>query len=269
MKKIDMSIVNEETLTKLGLNDNNKKWFLRNIGSLPVSKIKDIVGEYKNIVNWLINSYITSTYDDYGNKLSYFDNVLKRTWYLHYDENGNMISKTIDKNYTMSYTYDKRGNMLTHTDNHGYNDTRTYDDKDNLITRCDTEGNRWARTFDEHGNTLTLLNHKTGYMWAATYDKDDNQLTYVDNKGYSCANTYDQRGNRLTRKDVNREETFTYDDNDNILTIKSYKYSYDPDTNPPTRSKASSYSVNKYTYTNDGVTFTMTENGAPILVVKL
>jgi len=50
MKKIDMSIVNEETLTKLDAREDIKKWFLRNIGTLPASKINDIEGEYNGYI---------------------------------------------------------------------------------------------------------------------------------------------------------------------------------------------------------------------------
>ena len=116
--KVDLSVIDEHSLTFLNAPEDLKKWFLRNIGSLPVNKLKDVEGDYSGYVKRLKDKYINSTYDNKGNILS------------HKDFYGPC----------KKYTYDDKGNMLFYKNSTGYWEKYTYDDKDNKISYKNPNG---------------------------------------------------------------------------------------------------------------------------------
>ena len=66
-----MTIITEEVLTKLDACEDGKKWWLRNVGEgFPVSRLKDIKGDFSNYITWLKDKFYNSKYDKNGNRLS-------------------------------------------------------------------------------------------------------------------------------------------------------------------------------------------------------
>jgi len=304
MKKIDMSVVNEETLTHLEACEDGKKWFLTNIGSLPVSKIQDIVGGYKGYINWLNLRYVRCTYDEHGNVLVYKG----RNGYKEnhgYDKDGNHTSYSDTTGVRWIATYDEHGNRITYKDQYDYKEIRTYDDRNNMLTCEVVDGGLTTYTYDENNNLISSVDdagHVTLYeyddngnktrsirndnvIYTKTYDKNNNLLvenyslgdstsyTYNDNgdvltstsNDYSCVYEYDNFNNRISCKGSDDIEwNKTYDNKGNLLT-----YTVTSNDKPFIHRGTELLEDTTYTYVNDGNTFTMTKNGKTILTVKL
>jgi len=172
MNKIDMTVVNEETLTHTHADQELVTWFITNICSLPVSKITSIIGDHTGYVTWLVDKYINTTYDAYGRVLS------------HIDKNGYFYIKT----------YDIYGNMLTYNNSAGYSCTKTYDTQGNPITHKGSDNYSWTRTYDKLGNELTYADNR-GYMETYNYSADNNVTHVISKDGVIIDTTYYKTSN--------------------------------------------------------------------------
>lgn len=88
-----------------------------------------------------------------------------------YDDNGNLITDSVDGNYSAHYDYDRVGNRTGSSIN-GVSTAYTYDDNDRLIT---AGGETY--TYDDNGNTLS----KTLGGETSTFSYDSkNQLNQAE-----------------------------------------------------------------------------------------
>jgi len=165
---VDLSIVNKESLEFLGACKKGKKWFIRNIGSMPVNKINEIEGGHEEYIDWLKNKYPVSI------------DGMKHTF-----KDGSMRS------------YDKNGKILSYTDQHGRRWTRTFDDRGNILSYTDSDGYSWTLSRDEKGNALSYVD-SNGFKWIRTYDNQGNVLSHTDSGGSNWTKTYDERGSMVS-----------------------------------------------------------------------
>jgi RHS repeat-associated protein len=158
------------------------------------------------------------------------------------------LSLTADRNVT-HYTYDGQNNLLTATDQAGTT-SYTHDAMGNVLSLTDADANVAKWTYDGLGRVTTETypfdplnpsDHTTSYQ----YDLSGNLIEKTDRDGRVTEYTYDAR-NRLTEEQwysagstLTDTLTYTYDDNDNLLTAadydevldvytSSYTYKYDP-----------------------------------------
>lgn len=226
----------------------------------------------------LVGGYVeTLTYDAKGNVLTDITKYSNYTDELRYtyDARGNITRytyKSTDPSYPMSYTYtythDAQDNLLTvkYTDeqspNANYVSTYTYDANGNMVRESlvynDNSTAEYAYTYDANHQVVKLVqsyNGETLFTTTYTYDNRGNVLTQHDvaaDKSYETltTNTYDSRNNLLSCviKDVYRydgqesvsttTETYTYDRDDNILSM--------------TYSDGSYSTTNRFTYDDRG-----------------
>ena len=86
---MDMNYITEEVLTKLDACEDGKAWWLRNeLSGYPVSRLREIKGDYKEYIVWLKDKFYNCTYDSYGNLTSDDDNI-----YEYNRENGLILFK--------------------------------------------------------------------------------------------------------------------------------------------------------------------------------
>ena len=139
-----------------------------------------------------------------------------------YDANGNRESVTYPNNSKAEYTYDFM-NRLTKLFNHKSNgDTIS----------C------YEYSLGPAGNRTQVVEH-TGRTVIYTYD-DTYKLTQedIDDPDFglrTISYIYDDVGNRLTKTDNGVSTTYTYDDNDRLLTEDGIEYSYDDNGNTLTK----------------------------------
>ena len=147
MKRLDMNYITEHVLKILNACSDVKEWWVRNgLSGYPVSRLKDIRGDFKDYISWLKDKFYNYTYDDKGNKLTY--------------KNSDGFSK--------EYTYDSNGNILTYKDSNGFSKEYTYDDKGNRLTYKDSRGLYEEYTYNDKGNMLTYKN-SNGFYETHTY----------------------------------------------------------------------------------------------------
>jgi len=144
---VDLSIVNKESLEFLGACKKGKEWFLRNIGTLPVSKINEIEDDYEDYIGWLKDNYPVSID---GMKHTFRDGSVST-----YNKNGNEISYINSNGFKYTKTYNENGNILSYDNSRGFSQTRTYNNKGNELTYIDSDGLSRTWTYDDKGNALS------------------------------------------------------------------------------------------------------------------
>jgi len=179
---VDLTVVNKESLEFLGACKDGAKWFLRNIGELPVNKLDEIVGDYEHYIRWLKNNYPISVDGDI--------HMFRGGFIKTYDDNGNELTYKNSDGFNWTKTYDDKGNILTYKNSNGFNWTRTYDDNGNALTYTDSNEFYWTNTYDDNGNALTYTD-SDGFYWTRTYDDNGNELSYTDSDGDSWTNTFE------------------------------------------------------------------------------
>jgi YD repeat-containing protein len=104
---MDMNYITEEVLTKLDACEDGKAWWLRNeLSGYPVSRLREIKGDYKEYIVWLKDKFYNCTYDSYGNRLTYKDPD-GYEWTKTYDSYGNLTSD--DDNI---YEYNRENGLI-------------------------------------------------------------------------------------------------------------------------------------------------------------
>ncbi len=191
-------------------------------------------------------SKVEKKYDTTGNVISERDGNGNITLFT-YDEFGRLISVTLPNDEITSYTYDLNGNMLTQTDARGITTTFEYNVA-NLRTKIIDHGGKilvdgkyvydqskiQSFTYTSNGLKATHTN-KSGTVVSYAYDVHDRVLSKTaSNKNgvQTVTYTYDKNNNLLTITDESGTITRTYDEFNRVLTktvpkIGKTTYEYD------------------------------------------
>ena len=166
---------------------------------------------------------VQNTYDSSGDLLSTTDGN-GNTWNYTWDNNGNMLSRSIQlgsgQSATTSYTYNSFGEVLTMTDALGNVTTNTYDGSGNLLSvttpqpTATTPASVTQFGYDTKGE-LTQITDPLRHPTTLTYTATGMIASITDAQNNTTSYGYDQRGNRTTVVDpVNgsaHPTTFAYD----------------------------------------------------------
>ena len=216
-------MVNKETLEHLNACEDGKNWFLRNIGELPVVKIKDIEGEYEGYIGWLRINFSpskareTKIFDDKGNMVFYKDS-LGVSQKRKFNDKGEVISYADSKGWKWEKIYNPEGKVLFYSDNTGASWTKTYDKKNRELSYTSSNGDSWIK---EYSDNSILCKHHNGKESIEVFDNRGNKISYLDNSGFSWAKTFNAEGylTSLTNS-LGMHDAFIYNDNHQIIEHK-------------------------------------------------
>ena len=131
---MNMTIITEEVLNKLNACEEGKNWWLRNVGEgFPVSRIKDIKGDFNKYISWLKDRFYNNTYD----------------------EKGNVIGTKCSTGYWTEMTYNENGNRLSYKNSNGDWEICVYDDRGNQIHVKNSDDEWEEYVYDKNGNLLS------------------------------------------------------------------------------------------------------------------
>ena len=210
-----------------------------------------------------------------GNLTSIVD-AFSKTTTLAYADAGNpglVTSITDPLSHTTAFTYDSRGNLTSVADALANTVSHTYDLGGRVLTTTDamTPARTTTFTYDNQNNVLTIQDpvNGAGAKTEYTYDAVGNRKTFKNTRGYTTAYDYDDK-NRLTKvtDPLNRATQYTYDGNDNLLTLKDQRrqasanvvtYTYDTANRLTKIAYPDVHYVTDYTYDAAGRRLTMTD----------
>lgn len=163
------------------------------------------------------------------------------TTYYTYDDAGRLTSLTNGNSETTTFTLNADGQTTQQTHANGTKALCTYSSTRGWLTALEHQQSnntslaRYEYTRDDTGR-ITTDTQVSDHAVAYTYD-DCYQLTAEARTGtnaYSISYTYDDAGNRLTKVQGGVTESYTYGDNNQVLTAGSKSYGYDANGNMTT-----------------------------------
>ena len=185
---------------------------------------------------------ISYSYDSFGRLMSV--SVPSGTTSYAYDELGRLSCVTDPDGRETGYTYNQDGNV----ESVSYpNDTEMlygYDSQ-NRVTSVEHRGSsgerlaRYTSTFGTKGERLSV-EEDSGRRVEFRYDRlgqlIEEMIVEADGETRTIGYSYDPAGNRLEKDDDGVLTTYTYDENDRLLTENDYSYTYDENGNMLTKS---------------------------------
>ncbi len=182
----------------------------------------------------------TNQYDANGNVVALFDKLGQR-WTKSYDRLNRVLAETDPLGNTRGTSYDIAGRILQTTTPNGYPALHAYDGRGRLIKWHDAEGFDWLYTYDGNANITNITDALGGHyvmtyglrnerlseqnqdnkVWAYAYDELLRLKQQKDPNGTTRIPNYDPAG-RVQSVDFStgRQDSFSYDDNDNPKLIK-------------------------------------------------
>jgi RHS repeat-associated protein len=213
----------------------------------------------------------SSTYDGTGHVTALTDQAGNVTHSV-FDGAGQLQSVTGAMSQTTGYTYDKNGNLLTRTDANNHTTTLTYDVMNRVKTRT-IPGGGAVENFDYNlTGTVADVTDFNGNKTTFTYDPlMDRLVTRTPAAVFNekpVTYTYWPNGQRETMTDASGTTTYTYDNQNRLLTkatplAGTLTYTYDKAGNRLTvvSSNTNGTSV-VYTYDNLNRVQTVVDNNA-------
>ncbi|MCX7920801.1 MAG: S8 family serine peptidase [Clostridia bacterium] len=149
------------------------------------------------------------SYDNAGNIESKTDGNGNVTTY-EYDHFDRLVSVTNALGEKTTYTYDLNANMLTQTNGNGHTTTLEYNPANKVVRRIDHGG----RT-----GTPGKYVYTPEKVESYTYNANATMKTKTDRSGKTTVYTYDSHGRMLSQAIDNIKTSYTYDNNNNQLTV--------------------------------------------------
>lgn len=183
-----------------------------------------------------LGHWVTNQYDANGNLIFFFDKLGKR-WSKTYDRLDRLQTEADPIGNTRQTIYDVADRIYEIISPNTYPSFHTYDGRGRLITWLDPQNYSWRYDYDGVGNitniTDALLGHYImGYgsrnerkmeqnqdtnIWQYTYDELLRLKQQTDPNQVVRKATYDAGGRlRVVDFSTGRQDTFDYDDNDNL-----------------------------------------------------
>ncbi|MCV2885510.1 putative Ig domain-containing protein [Aestuariibacter sp. AA17] len=181
-------------------------------------------------------------YDAAGNKTNmtttYVNGDVRSETYS-YDALNRLISVTDNAQQTTTFAYDAVGNQTHIYYANGLTSVTAYDalNRPTSVTTIDADENvltSYTYTLDNTGRRTSIVEH-TGRQSTFTYDDvyrlTAETITDAFNGDYNATYTYDNVGNRTSSLINGVSTTYTYDDNDRLLSEGDNRYTYDAQGN--------------------------------------
>ena len=178
----------------------------------------DAVGNLKTRTD--AKNHVT-TYDyDAARQLKKVTDPLSRVRSFGYDQDGNLMTAVNARGATSTYTTNGRGEVTAAA----YSDSTAplafaYDGNGNRKTITDATGTR-NLTYDNEERLLTVGVPGAATKFVYTYNKNGDILTRTFPDGRATTYTYDDDRRRISHAVAGKTTTFTWDEADNLRTIK-------------------------------------------------
>ncbi len=223
-------------------------------------------------IDYPTGNYIEYGYDLNGNKTEV--TTANQTVTNTYDE-LNRLKTVTDSSGTTTYTYDAVGNRASQINANGTVATYSYDALNRLDDLVHTDSLNveiasYSYELGPNGNRLSLT-EGTGrvveYGYDALYRLETETVTDAINGNHFSQWSYDAVGNRLQQDIDGVVTTYTYNDNDHLLTETENgiitSYVYDANGNTLTKTVGAALDA-EYTYSKDNRMLTANTNGSSI-----
>lgn len=182
------------------------------------------------------------TYDSAGNRASLI--APSGTTTYTYDALNRLLTAT-DAAGVTSYTYDAVGNRASVTYPNGTVTSYTYDNLNRLVSLTTRDAanatlDSYTYTLGPTGNRLAVVEHsgrRVDYTYDALYRLTHEQSSDPISGNQTIVYTYDNVGNRLSRADSVVATSYTYDNNDRLLSEGGTTYTYDNNGNQLTKTE--------------------------------
>ena len=196
-------------------------------------------------------------YDGVGNQTQLtvtFANGDVRIDQYSYDALNRLVSVTDHNNNTTSYGYDAVGNQTSVLYANNTSMVYEYDDLNRLtkLSHFNSEGaliESFDYTLDATGRRTQVIENDgrtTYYSYDSLYRLTQETITDAVNGDYNASYSYDSVGDRLTSIINGVERTYSYDNNDRVLTAGDSSFAYDENGN--TLSETDGSTTKTYTY---------------------
>lgn len=175
--------------------EKHKLW-----GKFDLDKIEEIItDDYDYIVDDLLYIRDNCIFDENGLLIS--ESFEGHEIKYYYDENKNLIKKTINDNeYDVNYIYDENNRLIEETGNKTTKEYY-YDDKGNKTMEM-----------------IVIDGHSEPYDQSFFYYDDNNQLIKsVIGIGFEIKNKYDYRGNIIETNVIDIVTKYVYSDDNELL----------------------------------------------------
>jgi RHS repeat-associated protein len=182
---------------------------------------------------------VTNQYDANGNLIALFDKLGQR-WVKTYDRLNRVISESDPLGNARNTSYDSAGRIQQITCPNGFSSVNTYDGRGRLVKWVDPQTFPWLYAYDGVGNITNIEDamhghyvmiysnrneriqeqNQDGFQWDYTYDELLRLKVQKDPNLTTRTQTHDRAG-RLKTVDFStgRQDTFDYDDNDNLRVL--------------------------------------------------
>lgn len=183
-----------------------------------------------------LGHWVTNQYDANGNLIFFFDKLGKR-WSKTYDRLNRPRTEADPIGNTRQTIYDVADRIYEIISPNTYPSFHTYDGRGRLVTWVDPQNYSWHYDYDEVGNITNITDALQGHyimaygsrnerkmeqnqdtnIWQYTYDELLRLKQQTDPNQVVRKATYDAGGRlRVTDFSTGRQDTFDYDDNDNL-----------------------------------------------------
>jgi len=254
---MDLSIINNETMSFLNVSINTKEWVLNTVGSITTQQLKNVKGDFNGYIKELKEVFFSAKFNKELSILTYReDDVIPVTKYfnnygkmvecifgtlrqiLEYDERNNII-KRINikpngyKNIT-HFKYDEDGKLLMCTRDGIIYEKYEYDSNNRLAKIL--YHNDETKIYEYFDHNITKVTNNEGFTTYITIN--DNILPLVTKtKTFTSICTYDRVG-RITSKKIqynegsignDRSEEWEYQDDKLIIyknNLDTYNFEY-------------------------------------------
>ncbi len=191
----------------------------------------------------------SSTYDPLGQATSFIDADGDAIGYA-YDADGLVTKETFADGTSYSFTYNVQGNMTSARDADGNVTTFIYSDSDNaeLLTEVEYSDGTWLKFTYNIVGQRTQSEDQSEFTVNYIYDALGRLSELTDGDGdLIVLYTYDAAGNLIQKDNGNRTFTiYTYDGDENILSITNYAPSTGSTSYDPADSTINSFDDYKY-----------------------
>lgn len=182
---------------------------------------------------------LTNQYDANGNLIALFDPLGQR-WSKSYDRLNRATTETDPLGNTRQTTFDAAGRISQIITPNGFPSLHFYDGRGRLTRWRDAEGFDWLYDYDGNSN-ITNITDALGGRYVMAYGPRNERLLERNQDNFEWQYTYDPLLRLKTQRDPNqtlrtrtydaagrvtahvlstgREDTYTYDDNDNPRVI--------------------------------------------------